>query len=136
LKQIADVVGWPTPMAQTPGAGNCDYSRTVESAMGLRPSKNEPMAGWPSPKAQQDNRTAEQYATSGKAGAITDLQVLARTVVPHGPTPTSSNAGTGDRGALDAAFSRWLMGYPKIWDHASPNFDQWQKVQEVIASEG
>jgi hypothetical protein len=44
-----------------------------------------------------------------------------------------STASTGNRGVLDAAFSRWLMGFPAAWDEASPNFGDWQSAQELIA---
>lgn len=37
-------------------------------------------------------------------------------VPPFGPTTTSFPAETGNRGALNPAHSRWLMGFPIEWD--------------------
>lgn len=54
LNVVAQLVpaGWPTPMAQNPDAGNCDYTRAMEAAMGLRESKNSPLIqGWNTPRA-------------------------------------------------------------------------------------
>jgi hypothetical protein len=90
------LTGWATPMARTPGAGNGDYDRLIETAMGLRPSKNEPL------------------------GAITESS----------PASTERRAGS----VLNAAMSRWLMGYPAKWDEASPNYQDWCAAQERIAS--
>jgi hypothetical protein len=47
-----------------------------------------------------------------------------------------SPAATANRGVLDAAFSRWLMGFPEAWDRASPNYEIWLKVQEAISKAG
>ena len=49
LVDAAQLAPWPTPMAQNPEAGNCDFTRSVEAAMGLRASKNAPLASWPTP---------------------------------------------------------------------------------------
>lgn len=42
LHMVATLAAWPTPMAQNPEGGSCDFSRTVEMAMGLRESVNGP----------------------------------------------------------------------------------------------
>lgn len=53
----------------------------------------------------------------------------------HGLITPSDTTETARPGVLDAAFSRWLMGYPAAWDRASPNFENWREVQARIASE-
>jgi len=96
LQGQAKMAGWATPQARSEGAGNSDYDRLIETAMGLRPSKNEPL------------------------GAITESS----------PASTERRAGS----VLNAAMSRWLMGYPAKWDEASPNYQDWCAAQERIAS--
>lgn len=51
----------------------------------------------------------------------------------HGLITQSVNSVTDRPGVLDAAFSRWLMGYPEQWCQVSPNYDRWQELQERIA---
>lgn len=51
----------------------------------------------------------------------------------HGLITPSDTTETARPGVLDAAFSRWLMGFPEAWDEASPNYDSWRSVQEEIA---
>ena len=130
LPADAALAGRATPMAATPGAGNCDYSRSVEAAMGLRPGKNEPLAGWATPAARdfKSGETADGNPLTYNARPLSE-QVL-------GATTASSPASTERRGVLDAAFSRWLMGFPETWDEMSPNYDAWRSVQERIASGG
>lgn len=54
----------------------------------------------------------------------------------HGLISEPSTASTAGKGVLDPAFARWLMGFPEIWDLCSPKFENWQQVQDAIASEG
>jgi hypothetical protein len=49
LQTVAKLAGWPTPMAQNPEGGSCDYSRQVEVIAGVRESKNSPKALGPIP---------------------------------------------------------------------------------------
>jgi hypothetical protein len=54
----AQLAGWPTPMAQNPQAGNCDFTRSVEAAIGMRESKNAPkLTGWPTPNTPSGGRS-------------------------------------------------------------------------------
>ena len=55
--------------------------------------------------------------------------VAQRIIAPLGAImkPSAASTPTGGRanlrlGALDAAFSRWLMGFPPIWDCCSPGW--------------
>jgi hypothetical protein len=140
----SDCSGWPTPKAnekaQSPEAHAKGFYSLMEMAeMAAMAGWNTPratdgtkggpgqtggalpaMAGWPSP-------TALSFAESHMPG---NNRSMNKTL---GVLPTSSPAETGRPAVLDAAFSRWLMGYPANWDQASPNWDAWQSVQERIA---
>ncbi len=104
----SDCGSWPTPMAGTPAqkgyneAGNTDSSR-----------KTVALASWPTPCANEDNKSPEAHlamklrmgerdGTGSKRTAITSLQVMAKTVWA---TPTARD-GRSEYGSQEMMMRR------------------------------
>ena len=107
LPADAALAGWPTPTK-----GNADGSQMAKeaSATGKRPDGTKAtvslnqvanLAGWATPQAS-DNVEGKRTATD------TPQKCLGRDV-------NTFLAGTENRGALNPAHSRWLMGFPPEW---------------------
>jgi hypothetical protein len=102
--QDADLAGWPTPMAGSPGteeynpAGNTDSSR-----------KTVALVGWPTPTSSCV--TEQDLAQAMTAGNSSERKPYA----DSGIIPSSSTVGMGKPAALNPRFSLWLMGYPVAW---------------------
>jgi len=148
---VVGLVGWPTPAAcETTGAETVESKRARGSG-GINLQQAATLTPWVSPTATDGGR-GSLPARATDTGIPLSQQVA---LTPWG-TPASrdwkdghqadvqtnsllgrqawlSTASTENRGVLDAAFSRWLMGFPESWDEASPNFQDWQSVQELIA---
>jgi len=68
------------------------------------------MASWPTPTAH-DEKGSQDRRTDRTNGLL--LPCVAGL---SGPMPNGSPAPTAKRGRLNPAHSRWLMGYPRVWD--------------------
>lgn len=130
--ETAPSVESTTPNADTLGQLRTKSTNTVnETGLCL-------LGGWASPSSRdwKDTPGMATEATNPDGSHRKRVDQLPRQAqLTSGPTSESSTAQTAKRGVLDAAFSRWLMGFPEKWDEASPNWASLSKVQEAIASD-
>jgi hypothetical protein len=98
---------WSTPQAKDNKGG---YSRRwVKNVHGRSLNDQVMLVPWPTPAA----RDWKSSASNKHGDNVRPLNEVAR--LTHGNTPTGSPAPTEKPGQLNAAFSRWLMGFPPIW---------------------
>lgn len=123
LNDVAKLAGWTTPSATDGDRGGTMTENMTGSSL-------TQLASWATP-ANRDYRYPNAKSYQERSNSTKGEQ-LNNQVVHHGPISPSSPASTANRGVLNPAHSRWLMGFPATWDQAAPNWSEWQSVQRDL----
>jgi len=131
--QACHLVGWPTPKAAKRGPDYAIVKRPGSGGISLETAAA--LAGWPTPntmdaverKAMRPSRAATGRKTGYLSEAVVSYAIL-------GPGASGFCAVMVPRGPLNPAFSRWLMGFPKVWDKSSPGWRAWESWQMFLST--
>ena len=125
--QVQAFAGWPTPTAASQGSGESPEARKARGFNpGLSPMEAACLAGWPTPNTMTGGQTSRGGDRKGEPLMLGVVQLCQWTtedgparLTARGELLTGCSAGMESGGQLRPAHSRWLMGFPSIWDEAA-----------------
>lgn len=132
MNKTQELAGWISPRASEIGRQRTPeaIARAQENGGSAALEDQVHLASWSTPTAHDGTHGARNDKSAEKRGSRC-LQREAKFAT--GPISPSSLAPTANRGVLNPAHSRWLQGYPEIWDSCSPNFAHWNLIQKLLA---
>jgi len=124
LQTAAALAGWPTPDCQNHRPANATRTLTAErkasgrkTPAGMSLHHAAALSGWATPKATDGKgKNTEAYLERKRASGHGCSDLVDQCHTALGTISTCSTAPTENRGVLNPAHSRWLMGYPAAWD--------------------
>lgn len=130
----ARLTGWQTPVANdATGSTHCYSGKNQDGSpkICLKLPGSVLLAGWVTPTTRDWKDTSGMTAQRDGKERLDQLPRQAYTAGPlrltvFGEMRTGSFVEMGNGVQLNPAHSRWLQGLPKVWDTASPHYEQWQ----------
>ena len=119
---------WPSPVSNDAKGSAYTYANGDHERRSLKLLGAARLASWNTPTQNEPGGSAESFlarkeaarAAGKKLGvSLTALNMQARLVAP-GVTRSGSPATTERPDQLNPAHSRWLMGFPTVWDGCAP----------------
>lgn len=122
------VIGWATPTTRDWKDGASTLDGVPINYLLARQVKT--ITGWATPQTidTMGSYRLKRRKLQGGCGCLKGQVALL--LQPHGVTEHGSHSQTEPSVRLNPAHSRWLMGFPAVWDQAAPNtsdYDYWQQ---------